>query len=365
MPLQMHAVIVCFFAFRFLAWIGLEGLSCKKRADWEESSCHMWRNKSLQGRAPVKCKRCKAEAVVGLRSHNAGFCPSCYMEFFSRQVERGIASQKLFTHEERILVALSGGKDSLTLMLELQRLGYDVTALHIDLGIPDSSVAARACVERFCARHRLRLMVREMAAEGLAIPQVKAKLRRPVCSACGKIKRYFFNRIALEEGFDVLATGHNLDDETARLFSNTLRWDGAYLAGQGPRLESAPGFVRKVKPLWRLSEFEIANYAYLMGIEVHSGPCPYSPGASFTVLKHVLHRLESAMPGRKLDFYQGFLARGRPVWAAHKAEENLSLRACTACGSPTSSGDLCGVCHIRQSLRDGENSSTDRDAGQK
>ena len=217
----------------------------------------------------MKCKICKATAVVALRSHNAAFCPDCYLKFFARQVEKGIEGQKLFTRDERILVALSGGKDSLALMLELSRQGYDVTGLHIDLGIPESSPVARGVVERFCAKHGLKLMVKELAAEGLAIPLVKERLNRPVCSACGKIKRHFFNKVALDEGFDALATGHNLDDEVARLFSNTLRWDTAYLSDQGPRLDGEDGFARKVKPLWRLTEFETANYAFLMGIEHH------------------------------------------------------------------------------------------------
>jgi uncharacterized protein (TIGR00269 family) len=248
-------------------------------------------------------------------------------------------------------VALSGGKDSLALMLELSRQGYDVTGLHIDLAIPGASSAARGVVERFCARHGLRLLIRDMAAEGLPIPAVRERLRRPVCSACGKIKRHFFNKVALDEGFDALATGHNLDDEVARLFSNTLRWDTAYLSDQGPLLPGESGFARKVKPLWRLTEFETANYAFLMGIENHYAPCPYSPGASFTVLKGLLQRLEAAMPGRKLDFYQGFLARGRPVFARREAEEGLTLTPCPQCGYPTSSGGLCGVCRIREAVR--------------
>ncbi|MBQ9453006.1 MAG: adenine nucleotide alpha hydrolase family protein [Desulfovibrio sp.] len=300
----------------------------------------------------MKCKICKANAVVALRSHNAAFCGPCYKAFFARQVIRGIESQKLFTHEEKILVALSGGKDSLSLMLELARQGYDVTGLHIDLGIPGSSAAARGVVERFCATHDFRLIIRETGAEGLPIPLLKERLHRPICSVCGKIKRYIFNRVALEGGFDALATGHNLDDEVARLFSNTLRWDSAYLSDQGPRLEGECGFARKVKPLWRLTEFETANYAFLMGIEHHYAPCPYSPGASFTTLKGILQRLEAAMPGRKLDFYQGFLQRGRSAFARCIAEKGMELAPCVECGYPTSSGDLCGVCRIRAALRE-------------
>lgn len=297
----------------------------------------------------MKCKRCGATAIVALPSHHTGFCENCFRDFFTRQVKRGIESQRLFTHDDRVLVALSGGKDSLALMLELSRQGYNVTGLHIDLGIPGSSAVARGVVERFCHRHDFPLLVKEMAAEGLAIPDVKARLRRPVCSACGKIKRHYFNRTALEGGYTVLATGHNLDDEIARLFSNTLRWDVAYLSDQGPRLDSEDGFARKVKPFWRLSEYETAHYAFLEEIEYHYSPCPYSTGASFTFYKGLWHQLEEAMPGRRLAFYLDFLERGRPAFAQREAGSGAELTPCTVCGYPTSS-DVCGVCRIREAV---------------
>ncbi len=295
----------------------------------------------------MKCKVCKEPAVVSLRSHHAGFCATCYLAFFSGQVEKGIRKQKLFTHDDKILVALSGGKDSLALMLELSRQGYNITGLHIDLAIPGSSAATRAVVERFCAQHNFPLIIKDMAQEGLAIPDVKAKLKRPICSACGKIKRYFFNKVAMDEGFTALATGHNLDDEVARLFSNTIRWDLAYLSDQGPRLDAEDGFACKVKPLWRLTEFETANYAFLMGIENHYESCPYSQGASFTQHKHLWQQLEEAMPGRKIDFYQGFLKRGRPIFAKHEEAEGVKLSPCERCGYPTSA-HVCGVCRIKE-----------------
>ena len=297
---------------------------------------------------------CGAMAVVGLRSHHSGFCEKCYPIFFRRQIKRGIESQKLFSTDDRVLVALSGGKDSLSLMLELTEMGYDATGLFIDLAIPQSSDEARETTENFCRERGLPLIIVDLAKEGLPIPEARKKLRRPVCSVCGKIKRYYFNKIALEGNFDCLATGHNLDDEVSRLFSNTLRWDKAYLADQGPLLEARPGFARKVKPLWRLTEFETANYAFLRNIPHFSKPCPYSAGASFSVLKGVLQKLENAMPGKKLDFYQGFLERGRSAFGEAENEKEAALAPCENCGSPTSSGDLCGVCRVKRLLSAGE-----------
>lgn len=298
----------------------------------------------------MKCRRCKATAIIALPSHNSAFCADCFLEFFSRQVQKGIESHQLLTKDDKVLVALSGGKDSLALMLELGRLGYDVTGLHIDLAIPHSSSAARGVVERFCEKHHFPLIIRDMAQEGLPIPLVKERLKRPICSACGKIKRYFFNQTAREQGFSVLATGHNLDDEVARLTSNTLRWDRAYLSDQGPILQDTEGFARKIKPLWRLTEFETANYAFLMDIENHYAPCPYSAGASFTVLKTFWLDLEEAMPGRKIDFYQGFLDRGRPVFQLEEAAKGDTLHPCQRCGCPTSA-EVCGVCRIREAVK--------------
>jgi len=298
----------------------------------------------------MKCTRCRKLACVSLPSHHSGFCKDCYLLFFTRQVETAIRREKMFTHDERILVALSGGKDSLALMLELKLQGYDVTGLHIDLGIPDSSWKARAKVENFCDTQGLDLQVLEMEQVGLPIPDVKKHVNRPVCAVCGKIKRHQFNRMAREGGFDVLATGHNLDDEVARLFANTLRWDTAYLSDQGPMLPAADGFVRKVKPLFRLSEFETANYAFLKDIEIHSDPCPYASGASFTHHKEMWGELEWRSPGQKFQFYQGFLRNGKQAFASIERETGEKLFPCDECGSPTSAG-TCSVCRIRNTIQ--------------
>lgn len=297
----------------------------------------------------MKCRRCKSPAVVALPSHHTGFCKECFLLFFSRQVEKAIKKHQLFSRQERILVALSGGKDSLSLMLELKLQGYDVTGLHIDLGIGESSPKARAKVETFCTTHELPLQIIELAAEDLAVSEVKARIKRPVCSVCGKIKRHVFNREAIRGGFDVLATGHNLDDEVARLFANTLRWDAAYLSDQGPCLPAENGFVRKVKPLYRLSEFETANYAFLQGVDMHKEGCPYSRGASFTTHKELFAGLEEAMPGQKLQFYEKFLDAGRAHFAASEEKDGVLVSPCVRCGYPTSA-EICGVCRIRAML---------------
>lgn len=299
----------------------------------------------------MKCTRCKEKAVVALPSHNAGFCPSCYLLFFERQVQKAIKDKKLFTYQDKILIALSGGKDSLALAWQLKKLDYDIQGLHIDLDIPDSSPIARDHVQRFCQQNDISLHILEMSKHGLSIPQVKIKSKRPICSICGKIKRYYFNKFAMDNGFTVLATGHNLDDEVARLFSNVFRWDAAYLGDQGPVLPEENGFSRKVKPLYRLSEFETANLCFLSEIDYAYAPCPYSSGASFTFYKSLLDQLEHKQPGRKMSFYEGFLSRGQQAFAKLDQEHGTTPTPCTRCGYPTSE-EVCGVCRITEMLKD-------------
>lgn len=298
----------------------------------------------------MKCKRCGETAAVKLPSHHAGFCPECFERFFKKQVETAIRRHKMIEPGDKVLVAVSGGKDSLALMRVLSDLGHDVTGLHVHLGIPDSSDPVCERTEAYCRENGFTLHVLRTADVGLAIPDVKDSVRRPICAVCGKIKRHYFNRFAYENGFAALATGHNLDDEVARLFANVLRWDAAYLAGQGPTLPAEGRFVRKIKPLYRVTEFETAAYCFLKGIDHWKAACPYSGGASFTGHKKLFADLEYASPGQKTAFYEAFLAKGRGHFAGADREGRPELFACAACGYP-SSAEVCGVCRIRELVR--------------
>ncbi|HWP65154.1 MAG TPA: ATP-binding protein [Candidatus Limnocylindria bacterium] len=293
----------------------------------------------------MKCVRCRAKPEVYLRAHNSAFCRSCYVEYFRRQVERAVRRQRMLAPGERVLVAVSGGKDSLALWDVLAALGYDTTGLYLAQGIGEYSTRSRALVEAFAAARGLPLRVVDFTVEdgGMAVPDVAALTRRSPCAACGTLKRHYFDRAAREGGFDVLATGHNLDDEAARLLGNVLHWQRDRLARQRPVLEpSHPAFVRKVKPLYLLSEYETATYAFLRGIDYVVEECPNAAGATQLVYKDVLGRLEAASPGTKAAFVREFLRTGQPAFAA---EPTAPPATCTRCGMPAF-GEVCGHCAL-------------------
>ena len=298
----------------------------------------------------MKCTRCSDQAVVALPSHHAAFCAPCYLVFARRLVERAIKEHAMLTPEDRVLVAISGGKDSLALAWMLKELGYDVSGLHIDVGIPESSPIARDYAERFCTTQAIPLHILDLQSQGLAMCEVKKRVKRPICSVCGQTKRYFFNTFTLNNGYSVVATGHNLDDETSRLMANVMRWDTAYLSDQGPVMPAEKGFAKKIKPLFRMTEFETANLCFIAGIDYGHAPCPYSAKASFPVYKRLLADLEDIQPGRKIHFYDAFLQRGRQGFASAETTDQ-AVDPCVHCGYPTSTGE-CGVCRLRTMMKE-------------
>lgn len=305
-------------------------------------------------RVEMRCVKCNTKAVIGLPRHNAAFCKGCFNEFVHGQVARAIKTERMFGPQDRILVAVSGGKDSLTLWNILLKLGYHADALYVDLGIGDYSVKSRQKVERFAettgAAHGAKLLIHPVQdEEGAGIRELADLVNRPTCSTCGTIKRYQFNRAAIVYGYDVMATGHNLDDEAARLLGNVLHWQLDYLDKQGPSLPaSVEGFAKKVKPLYRLAEREIAAYAVLNRIDYIVEECPMAKGSKMLLYKEVLNRLETDSPGTKQAFYWGFLeqqAKIQPTAISMAEKDRATLHPCATCGQPTTA-ETCAYCKM-------------------
>ena len=297
----------------------------------------------------MKCRKCGGAAVLELPRHNAAFCAADFETFFRRQVAEAIRKHTMFTHDETILVAVSGGKDSLALWDVLLEEGYRTAGLYLDLGIFDYSHESRARCEAFATSRGLTLVIEKVAdAVGAPIPEVQKATRRPPCSACGLSKRYLMNKAALEHGYPVVATGHNLDDEAATLFGSVLHWQTDALPRQSPALHSThPKLVRRVKPLYRLSERETAAYAFLRGIDYIVEECPFAKGATSIAHKEILNRLEEASPGTKHNFLFGFLEKARP---AFERLEGVALGECARCGQVTT-GEICAFCKLADQVK--------------
>jgi uncharacterized protein (TIGR00269 family) len=295
----------------------------------------------------MKCRRCREPAVIDVRRHNAAFCRDCFLHHCREQVRRAIDDFEMLQPGERVLVAVSGGKDSLGLWHLLRELGYDADGLYIGLGIGDYSDTSETFAVDFAQQFGLTLRHVALPDDyGFDVPDGARAAKRAPCSACGLSKRHLFNSVALEHGYDVLATGHNLDDEAAVLFGNVLRWEHGYLGRQYPVLPATDGFVRKVKPLVRLGEREMAAYCVLAGIDYIVEECPMAAGNRHLGYKEALNAIEERSPGSKAAFVFGFFERAHERFADVAEEEREELQSCVACGAPTP-GDVCAFCRLR------------------
>src|SRR4051794_34027411 len=213
------------------------------------------------------------------------------------QVTKAVAEFEMLQPGERVLVAISGGKDSLACWHILRELGYDADGFVIGLGIGEYSDESTSYARAYARERGLTLHECNLRDEhGFDVPTAAKVTKRVPCSACGLSKRHLFDAAAREHGYDVVATGHNLDDEAAVLFGNVLRWQTDYLGRQLPVLPAQHGFPRKVKPLVRLGERETAAYCVLAGIDYIVEECPMAAGNKHLGYKEALNAIE-AQPG--------------------------------------------------------------------
>ena len=293
-----------------------------------------------------KCRVCRGPAVIDLPRHNAHFCAEHLLQLCRRQVIKAIEQFEMLRPGERVLVAVSGGKDSLALWDLLLELGYDVDGVYLGLGIGEYSGDSGQYARAFAAGRGVHLREIDLRHEhGYDIPTAARATRRVPCSACGLSKRHLFDTAARDGGYDAVATGHNLDDEAAVLLGSTLRWNVDALSRQLPVLPEGRGFPRKVKPLVRLTERETAAWCVVRGIDYQVEECPMAAGNRHLDFKATLNDLESRSPGAKAAFYLNFLENMAPLLAATRASVVASLSRCARCGSPTT-GDICAFCRL-------------------
>jgi uncharacterized protein (TIGR00269 family) len=294
----------------------------------------------------MKCQVCRGPAVIDVRRHNANFCADHFLKLCRDQVSRAIATFDMIQPGERALVAVSGGKDSLAVWDLLVGLGYEADGLYLGLGIGEYSDESVGYARRFAAERHLRLREVDLRSDyGYDVPTAARATKRVPCSACGLSKRHLFDACARDGDYDVLITGHNLDDEAAVLFGNVLRWQLEYLGRQWPVLPGGDGFPRKAKPLVRLSERETAAYCILAGIDYQVEECPMADGNRHLGYKDALNSLEESSPGTKHDFYFRFLDRAADLFREHGCPPAEGLSACVRCGAPTPT-EVCGFCRL-------------------
>ena len=254
---------------------------------------------------------------------------------------------------ERIAVAVSGGKDS-TVALHLlsgilaKRRDLRLCAITVDEGIEGYRRSSIPIVAEQCKRlgmeHRV-VSFKELY--GWTMDEIAARDRvLATCSYCGVLRRAAINRAAREWEATHVATGLNLDDTAQSILMNLARGDVARLARLGPHSRVQPDLVPRIQPLRTIPENETTLYAILRNLEYHNLECPYAPEAMRNVYREVVARLEDRYPGTRhsiLKSYDQILPMLENSFPPSK------LRKC-ACGEPTVSA-TCKACEFLTRLK--------------
>lgn len=251
----------------------------------------------------VSCSRCGNRAVIDER------CKEHFLSDFISNVKKTIVDHRLLSKDEKIMVAASGGKDSLCLIHVLNGLGYRFSVLVIDEGIAGYREKTIDDLKRFCdSLGIMDLRIKSFQDEYAdSLDNILKKKCAGPCTECGTRRREMLERYS--EGFDVIATGHNIDDESQAFLMNLFKSQLQIAARQGPvsGLKDM-GFVRRVKPLYLCSEKETRLYTILNGIDVHFSECPYAVRSFRHSVGYELNKLEEREPGAKLGLIKSFLS---------------------------------------------------------
>lgn len=301
----------------------------------------------------MRCRKCGQTASINMHQHRLSLCKNHYNEWFIAYTKKTIEKYHLLKNGEKALVAVSGGKDSLVLWDVLNQLGYYTEGLYINLGINEVfpySDRSQDYAQVFADKNKLNLRIFDVRAElgrdiSNLVKQSQYGKNRP-CSVCGIIKRHILNSVTRQHEFQIIATGHNLDDEVAVLFSNNLNWNLEQLSRQTPLLPETSDFARKIKPLCRSYERETTAYALLNGIEYIEEECPFSIGSKTNNIKTWFNQLEKDQPGIKFAYFTRFLAQKKAGFLSGVENLPIELHQCPKCGQPTTSEEFCAFCKL-------------------
>jgi uncharacterized protein (TIGR00269 family) len=240
---------------------------------------------------------------------------------------------------KKIIVATSGGKDSMFLVHRLLELRVPFAMLHLYLGYGAFSDEQRRVVEKFAEEHEIQLHVEDLSH--LRIPEVAARKGRKVCSVCGVAKRYYFNKLARELGYDVLVTAHNLSDIYKFLLINLSTGTLEYSARNLPvKYPAHPKQVIFAKPLYYVPESWIRLLVDYYGIEHAKLKCPY---VEHDFWKEIVAKIEERDPNILYTSVKFFVKKYAKLIPVHEER----LRSCKICGEPTASKDgICTFCKL-------------------
>lgn len=216
-------------------------------------------------------------------------------------VGKAINRYAMIGNGDRVLVALSGGLDSLALLDAVTErraripISYSVTAAHILVegleGYADAGV-----MEEFCRERGVEFVVRAVSG-GIDFSNPDSR-----CFYCSWHRRKALFGLMREGGFSRLAFGHHLDDILETLILNMTF--NARLTTMPLRLSMFGGEFDIIRPLGLLAKREVRDYARLIGFPTAGMECPWSEKSRRAGVRRVIDELERMNPDARTNIFR-------------------------------------------------------------
>jgi len=291
--------------------------------------------------------------VVYSRKYSGeNLCSKCFSSSIVNKTTRTISKYNMIKSGDVVGVAVSGGKDSLSLLQILKEISlehnFTLKAITVDEGIPGYRDEALKIVEDFCKKIDVEHRVYPYSSLfGTTLEQtleVRGNEKVSSCSICGILRRRAIDFGAIDLKVDVVATGHNLDDMLQTFIINLISGDTKKIGWMDP--DTSENKTRKIKPFCEIYENEIVFYAFTNEIPFQSEECPHMNEGIRTEIRNFLNSLEKTHAGIKNNMYKSILKISTTI----KASNNLEWRTCAKCGSECT-GEICSVCNTLANLR--------------
>ncbi len=256
----------------------------------------------------------------------------------------------MLNYNDRMAVAVSGGKDSLALLFVMKKIfekrdHSDLIAITIDEGIKGYRNESLQIVKNFCSELKIENKILDYKSL-FGIDMDTAMMARPSekmtsCSICGTFRRRAIDLAAESVHANVIATAHNLDDQLQTFTINLFAGDIERIGWIYPEpVEYGSNGLKKIKPFVEIYEHEIAFYSLQRRIPFQSEECPYMHESIRTDIRQFLNKLEKDHPGIKYNTYNSILKISKNMKLA--SSKGVSQK-CTVCRRD-STRDMCSVC---------------------
>ena len=303
----------------------------------------------------MKCDRCENLAVYSRKYSGENLCSDCFSNSILRKTAKTISKYNMIKNDDLVCVAVSGGKDSLALLQILNQMSkthnFRINAITVDEGIPGYRDEALGIVDKFCSELNIDHKIYsykdlfDLTLEDAL--DLREDEKTSSCSICGTLRRRAFDHAARDCNADVIATGHNLDDNLQTFFINMLSGDTNRIGWMDP--DTSSNSIRKIKPFCEIYESEIVFYAFTNNIPFQSESCPHMNEGIRTEIREFLNSLEVLHSGIKNNLFNSTVKISKIVKDSNYKQKTI----CSNCGNECT-GKICSVCNTILKLKENQ-----------